>query len=76
MKRRVKTTEGKADTQFFISSGEVQFSKNNSSNYYLYRVYNYDRKTGNADFFVKKGSIEENFPLVPKNYAVYFKKSV
>ena len=69
----VKTTEGGKTTQFFISSGEVKFSRENKEQYYLYRVYNYDKKTGNAKFFVQKGSIEENYSLVPKNYAVYLK---
>lgn len=70
----VKTTEGGKRTQFFISSGEVKFSRENKEQYYLYRVYNYDKKTGNAKFFEQKGSIEENYSLVPKNYAVYLKK--
>lgn len=69
----VKATEGGKSTQFFISSGEVKFSKENKEQYYLYRVYNYDKKTGDAKYFVQKGSIEENYSLVPKNYAVYLK---
>ena len=69
----VKTTEGGKSTQFYISSGEVKFSMENKEQYYLYRVYSYDKKTGNAKFFVQKGSIEDNYFLVPKNYAVYLK---
>lgn len=71
----VKTTEGGKVTQFFISSGEVKFSKENKDQYYLYRVYNYNKKTGDAKYFVQKGSIEENYSLVPKNYAVYLKQN-
>lgn len=69
----VKTTEGGKLTQFFISSGEVKFSAENKEQYYLYRVYNYDKKTGDAKYFIKNGSIEEIYNLVPKNYAVYLK---
>lgn len=68
----VKTTEGGVSSQFFISAGEVKFSKENKEQYYLYRVYNYDRKTGDGKYFVQKGSIEEYFTLVPKNFAVCF----
>lgn len=67
----VKTTEGGKTTQFFISSGEVKFSREHKEQYYLYRVYNYDKKTGNAKVFEQKGSIEDNYSLVPKNYVVY-----
>lgn len=71
----VKTTESGKLTQFFISSGEVKFSRENKEQYYLYRVYNYDKTTGDAKFFVQKGSIEDNYNLVPKNYAVYLKQN-
>lgn len=66
----VKATEGDQYTQFFISSGEVSFSKNNHDQYYLYRVYGYDKKSGTADYFVKKGSMEDNYTLIPKSYSV------
>lgn len=69
----VKTTEGDKLTQFYISSGEVEFSKKNKEQYYLYRVYKYDKKTGNAKFFKQKGSIEENYLLTPKNYVANLK---
>lgn len=46
----VKTTTKDFDTNFFISKNELNFMTKNSNNYFLYRVYNYDFTTNNAEF--------------------------
>jgi len=66
----VKTTQYPIRTDFFISPGEIKFSKDNKDNYFLYRVYNFDRLNQRGHLFIKKGNVEENFNLKPINYKV------
>ncbi|MHC4523415.1 MAG: protein NO VEIN domain-containing protein [Planctomycetota bacterium] len=66
----VKTTRRPAQTPFFMSSNEVEFSKQHSQSYYLYRVFNYVDKTDSGQFYMCVGSIEENFSLSPIQYRV------
>lgn len=54
----VKTTTGAANNEFHISDKEVEFSQRNGDSYFLYRVYNLDKKTMTADLKIKKGPIE------------------
>ncbi len=63
----VKTTTGAADNYIHISEAEVAFSENHSGQYYLYRLYNYNQTTGDADYFIRKGAIDRT-KLVPTNY--------
>ncbi len=46
----VKTTTKNFNTNFFISKNELNFMTKNTKNYFLYRVYNYDFKTNDAEF--------------------------
>lgn len=64
----VKTTTGSANNEFYISDREVEFSQRNGENYFLYRVYNFDKKTKTADLKIKKGPIEVE-KLVPRNFS-------
>jgi len=68
----VKTTEHGRNTHFYITEHEVNFSRQNSENYYLYRLYNYDKKTGNANCYIINGNIEEELILTPDTYKVFF----
>ncbi|WP_026523268.1 DUF3427 domain-containing protein [Butyrivibrio sp. MB2005] len=63
----VKTTSGSKNNRFHISEGEVRFSENNPDHYYLYRLYNFDLKTGNGSFYIEKGPIDRN-ELTATNY--------
>jgi len=54
----VKTTTGAANNKFYISDKEVEFSHKNGDSYFLYRVYNLDKKIMTADLKIKKGPIE------------------
>lgn len=70
----VKTTTGTEDTSFYISANELEKSKLYASNYYLYRVYEFDTKTAEGQYSIRQGSLE-NLCLVPQSYRVDFKKS-
>lgn len=67
----VKTTTEKSTTPFFISMGEVEFSKKYANNYKLYRVYDVLSKTEKPKFYVTFGDVEENYTLVGERYIAY-----
>ncbi len=51
----VKTTTGSKTAPFFMSKGELEFSKNNPSQYRLYRVYNINKDT--AEYYELSGDL-------------------
>jgi len=53
----VKTTRGRADTDFFVSANEVEFSRQHASYYALYRVYEFNAVAGRARFYVRRGEL-------------------
>ena len=66
----VKTTEGPVGTDFYISPGEIKFSKDNIEKYFLYRIYHFDRKEKKGLLYIKRGNVEENFNLTPMIFRV------
>jgi hypothetical protein len=66
----VKTTRGPAQTEFFVSANELQFSREHADTYALYRVYNYDSATCSAKVYVKHGPLEDEHELLPIQYRV------
>lgn len=64
----VKTTEKTIGTAFFISRNEVEISRELGSQYWVYRVYDLNKKTGKAKFYPLNGPVEDHFDLVPENY--------
>lgn len=68
----VKTTKNQFSSPFFISRTELERSKVEQSNYYLYRVFNYDEATNKADCTIIKGDLS-NICTVPSNYKVKLK---
>lgn len=54
----VKTTTSGKYTPFFMSEGEIDFSKKNASNYRLYRIYNF--KNSVADYYELTGDISSS----------------
>ena len=62
--------EGGVNTDFFMSSNEVKFSSEHSKHYYLYRVHNFDKDTQGGRFFVVRGTVVNNFELIPTQYRV------
>lgn len=63
----VKTTKGGCNTTFYISESERVFSEKNS-NFYLYRVYNYNEQTRTGDIMIIQGNITDI--CTPINYRV------
>lgn len=67
----VKTTTEESTTPFYISAGEVEFSKDNASNYKLYRVYDVLNENENPKFYITYGDVEDNYTLVGDRYIAY-----
>lgn len=72
----VKSTSSSANTPFYISENELDFSKSHSNNYKLYRLYNLSKdSTDNIEYFEIEGDLRENDSLliIPKTYEVRIK---
>ena len=65
----VKTTTLGKETPFYFSNNELLFSQKESSNYYLFRVFNLERS---PRLFIKKGSLNFICNYVPVNFRGYF----
>jgi hypothetical protein len=59
----VKTTRGNEKTAFYASASEVRFSIDHTERYYLYRVFDFDERTGTGKVFVQKGALGTSFAL-------------
>lgn len=70
----VKTTEGNINTPFYISMKEVLYSINFSNQYKLYRLYNFDKSTGNGNYYVMEGELTEQLELEPLQFRGTVKK--
>ena len=66
----VKATSGPAESPFFLTANELSFSQQNPGQFHLFRVYNYNRATGSAEFYSVTGDIETAFNLIPMEYRV------
>ena len=64
----VKTTKGGAQTPFFISPNEIDFSAKNADHYLVYRLYEFDQQTGHAKAFTLTGDISEQLDLEPTGF--------
>lgn len=64
----VKSTKGAASAAFFISPNEVDFSKKNATNFYLYRLYDLDSATRSAKFYVLSGDLTNSLELRPTQF--------
>lgn len=54
----VKTTMGHVDTPFYYTSNEMAYSIQNSSHYYVYRIYNFLSPKNQADVLIIRGSLK------------------
>jgi len=61
----VKTTVGDANSDFYLTYNELMFSKQKGERYYLYRVYQYDKKMKSGKLFVLNGDMENVVNLTP-----------
>jgi len=64
----VKTTKGTATAAFFISPNEIEFSRRNSSRFFLYRLYEVDASTRSAKAFVLSGDLSLCLDLRPTQF--------
>ena len=64
----VKTTRYGKRTPFYISAGEIRFSKANSDAYQLYRVFEFCER---PKLFTLPGDVERNVTLRATNYRAY-----
>ena len=53
----VKTTKGPKDTSFFVTSNELQRSRKEQNNYYLYRLYDFNEKENHAKLLIIQGDL-------------------
>ncbi|WP_439483038.1 DUF3883 domain-containing protein [Cyclobacterium plantarum] len=65
----VKTTKLGKETPFFFSRNELQFSKQKSNNFHLYRLFNFEK---NAKMFLKNGDLDTICTSVPITFKGYF----
>lgn len=61
----VKTTAYVAETPFFVTPNEVDFSRERSDQFHLYRLFNFRR---NPKMFMLPGAVETNCRLDPANF--------
>ena len=66
----VKTTTGRIKTPYRISEREVAFSERHSDNYHLYRVYDFNKRTGDGKFYIRDGAVNRA-TLMPTEYLAY-----
>lgn len=64
----VKTTKGSKNSTFFVSRHELERSKIEKGNYYVYRLYNYNEETETADLLIIRGELTNlcEFPTMYK----------
>ncbi len=64
----VKTTKGRRNSTFFVTRNELERSKIEKDNYYLYRLYNYNEQTDTANLLIIKGDLTNicEFPTIYK----------
>jgi len=68
----VKTTKGRKNTTFFVTRNELEKSKIEKNNYFLYRVYEFDEDKETAKLMKIKGELTGICEL-PVNYKVSLK---
>lgn len=64
----VKSTKGNASAAFFITPNEVEFSRKNPNNFYLYRLYDLDAIARSAKVYVLSGDLTEILELRPTQF--------
>ena len=66
----VKSTKGNEGTPIDITDNELEFAKNHIDQYYLYRIYNSDKKNKTLKIVTGK-ELLENYVFVPSSYKIY-----
>lgn len=65
----VKTTKGRQNSTFFVTRNELERSKKEQGNYYLYRVYHFNEETETAKLLIIKGDLT-NLCEFPTTYKI------
>lgn len=65
----VKTTKGGKNSTFYITRTELERSKIEKDNFYLYRLYNYNEVNDTADILIIKGDLT-NLCEFPTTYKI------
>jgi hypothetical protein len=72
----VKTTSSGLNRSFFITGAELERSKKEGENYYLYRLYHFNEKNMTADFIILRGDLSRyctnpvEFEVVMNSYNI------
>lgn len=66
----VKTTTEDNASPFYMTPTELEFSKRNSETFYLYRLFNFDKDSGEAEYFAIEGDMYSGLNLKPTQYVV------
>ncbi len=69
----VKTTKGKVNSTFYITRNELEKSKIEQDDFYIYRVFNYDNENSKTELLIIKGDLTK-LCEVPLTYKVNMKK--
>lgn len=69
----VKATTGGQNVAFDISNNEVEVSAEKGNRYFIYRIYNLDKKLKAANIYKVQGSVADNFNIVPTGYKAFYK---
>lgn len=64
----VKTTQGPISAAFFISINEVLASREDPASYWIYRVFGFRPDSGEAEYFVINGDVEDTCELMATNF--------
>lgn len=64
----VKSTKGSVSSPFFISPNEVEFSRKNPENYYLYRLFDLNIASKSAKVYVLTGDLSDQLDLKPTQF--------
>lgn len=65
----VKTTKLSKETPIYLTKTELSFASLKESNFFLYRVFNFDTS---PEFFIKNGKYENFCQLKPQTFKGYF----
>lgn len=69
----VKTTTGGQNSAFDISNNEVEVSKKKGESFFIYRLYNLDKKLKSANLYKINGSVSNHFDLLPTGFKAYYR---
>lgn len=69
----VKTSPGGINSNFFVSSNEIEFSKLKDEKYFLFRIYEFDIVNNSGKFYIINGNLEEKLYLNATNFKAKYK---